>query len=56
MIILFVFYNAVAIPYSVVFISNPLLSVTILEYAIDLTFIIDVFLNFCTAYIDEDRV
>merc|ERR1711865_305806 len=52
-ILIFVIYNAIYVPYSVAFVETELVRVVVINYIIDALFLVDICFSFCTTYKDE---
>jgi potassium channel len=54
MVILLI-YTAFVVPFKISFIEEDPVVLTIIDYMVDILFAIDIFVNFITAYDDEER-
>ena len=54
-VLMFILYSAVMVPYRICFESPATGAMFIFEQTVTVSFIIDVFLNFNTAYMQDDR-
>ena len=54
-IILLLLYTAFFMPYKLAFIEDESFSIIVIDYIVDISFLIDIIVNFLTAYEDPVR-